>query len=105
MNREITIKAMVEDAQVTREVGMIKYTTISTVRTSNDTSAVKRDIHITISQIKKDKDNDEKSTKTTSIRSSVKNLGNYVKKIYRAFTTSNTQLQRLKESDSDVIES
>ena len=52
-----------------------------------------------------DKYNDDKSTRSTSIRASVKKLAKNIKKISRFFTTVNTQLQKLKESDSDPYES
>ena len=44
--------------------------------------------------------NDYKSTKTTSSRSNVKKLENDTKMMYKAFTTFNTQIQRMKEADS-----
>ena len=42
---------------------------------------------------------------STIIRASMKNIENYVKKISRVFTTFNTQLQKLKESDSNFSDS
>ena len=42
---------------------------------------------------------------STIIRASMKNIENYVKKISRVFTTFNTQLKKLKESDSNFSDS
>ena len=54
---------------------------------------------------KTDKDNDYKSTNTTRSRASVNKIAKDVKKISRGFTTVNTQLQHLKEADSDLSDS
>ena len=51
---------------------------------------------------KKYKDNNEKSTKTNSRRAIVKNIVKDVKKMKRAFTMVNNQLQQLKEDESDM---
>ena len=47
------IKAMEEYTEATREAGMKKHTTRSTVRIRNATSAGKKDIHRPIAQIEK----------------------------------------------------
>ena len=54
---------------------------------------------------KNDKGNYDKSTKTTSSRAITKKLVKEVKKMSKAFTTVNTQLERLKETDSDMSDS
>ena len=41
MHRGVTIKKTEEDAEATREVGMIKHATIGTVRKRNATNAAK----------------------------------------------------------------
>ena len=51
-----------------------------------------------------DKDNYDKSMKTTSSRERLNKLVKYTKKILRAFTTVNSQLQILKDTDSDLYE-
>ena len=84
---------------------MKKHTTRSTGRTRNATSAGKKDIHRPIAKIKRDKDNDDKITKTTSSRESTKKLKNDTKKMSRVFNIVNTQLQRLKEAESDLSDS
>ena len=43
--------------------------------------------------------------KTNAIRASVKNIAKDVKKTTKTFTTVNTQLQQLKEADSDMSDS
>ena len=54
---------------------------------------------------KRDKDNDDKITKTTSSRASTKKLEKYAKKMSRAFTIVNTQLKILNGADSDPPDS
>ena len=81
---------------------MINHTTRSAVSTRYATSAVKRDIKHPIAQRKNCKYNDDKSTNTTSSRASVKKMEKYIIEMSRAFTTVNTQIQRLKEADSDL---
>ena len=49
-----------------------------------------------------DKDNNNKSTKTTASRARIENISKDVNKMTKAFTTVNTQLRRLKEADSDL---
>jgi hypothetical protein len=49
---------------------------------------------------KSNTDDDEKSV--ASAASSVKNLEKYFKSMKKAFTTVNTQLEKLKEADSDL---
>ena len=51
------------------------------------------------------KDSSDKITGNTSNRASVKNLAKDVKKISRAFTPVNNQLQNLKEADPDLSDS
>ena len=52
--------------------------------------------------LKKNKDDDDKSTKNNTSRESAKNIVKDVKKITGAFTTFNTQLQKMKEDNSDL---
>ena len=56
-------------------------------------------------QCKKEKDDDDKSTKNNTRRAITKKLAKDVKKMTRSFTTSNTQLQKLKEDDSELSNS
>ena len=51
-----------------------------------------------------DKDNYDKSMKTTSGREILNKLVKDTKKILRAFTTVNSQLQILKDTDSELYE-
>ena len=98
------IKAMEEEAEATREFGMIKHTTIINGRTSNAKSVDKRYTQLPIAKIE-DKDNDDKSMKTTSSRARLKKLAENVKNMSRSFTIVNTQLQILKEADSYISDS
>ena len=54
---------------------------------------------------KKYKDNDNNSTIITISRECVKKLAKDFKKMSREFTTVNTQIQNLKEADSDLSDS